>query len=141
MSKDKIDSFEITKGAFASIEALVQDAIGNATLTGDRKRLHIGASYLRLAAAKAVALADLISAVANQDRGPGRAAIKRLAQVDRDIEKHLEKVAIDNERWARESGAVRVQISSEDFEALVRGEPSVELVAKIQQAQKEQESA
>jgi len=56
MSKDEIDSFEITKGAFASIEALVQDAVGNATLTGDRKRLHIGAGYLRLAAQKSTAL-------------------------------------------------------------------------------------
>jgi len=141
MSKDEIDSFEITKGAFASIEALVKDAVGNATLTGDRKRLHIGAGYLRHAAAKAAALADLISAVANQARAPGRRAIRKLAQVDREIEKHLDKVAIDNERWAKESGAVRMKISHEDFEALLRGEPPVELLAKIQQAQKEQESA
>ena len=141
MSTDERGSFEITKNAFASIEALVKDAVGNATLTGDRKRLHIGAGYLRLAAQKSAALADLIDAVANQDRAPGRRAIKRLAQVDRDIEKHLDKVAIDNERWARENGAVRMKISNEDFEALMRGEPTSELVAKLQQAQKEQESA
>jgi len=141
MSKDTRGAFEITKDAFASIEALVKDAVGNATLTGDRKRLHIGAGYLRLAAQKSAALANLISAVANQDRAPGRRAIRQLAQVDREIEKHLDKVAIDNERWARESGAVRMKISHEDFEALMRGEPPPELIAKIEQAQKEQESA
>ena len=141
MSTDERGAFEITKDAFASIEALVKDAVGNSTLTGDRKRFHIGAGYLRLAAAKAVALADLISAVANQDRNPGRRAIKRLAQVDRDIEKHLDVVAIDNERWARDNGAVRVKISAEDFEALVRGEPSAELISKIEAAREDQEPA
>jgi hypothetical protein len=141
MGTDERGSYEITKDAFASIEALVKDAVGNSTLTGDRKRFHIGAGYLRLAAAKAVALADLISAVANQDRNPGRRAIKRLAQVDRDIEKHLDVVAIDNERWARDNGAVRVKISAEDFEALVRGEPSGELISKIEAAREDQESA
>jgi len=141
MSTDERGAYEITNDAFGSIEALVKDAVGNATLTGDRKRLHIGSGYLRLAAAKAVALADLISAVANQDRAPGRSAIKRLAQIDRDIKKHLDKVAIDNERWARETGAIRMKISSEDFEALVRGKPSAELAAKLEQAQKEKESA
>jgi hypothetical protein len=141
MSTDERGAFEITKDAFASIEALVKDAVGNATLTGDRKRFHIGAGYLRLAAQKSAALADLIDAVANQDRNPGRRAIKRLAQVDCDIEKHLDMVAIDNERWARESGAVRMQISNEDLEALMRGEPSAELVAKIEAAREDQESA
>lgn len=141
MSKDERGAFEITKDAFASIEALVKDAVGNATLTGDRKRLHIGSGYLRLAAAKAVALADLISAVANQDRAPGRRAIKRLTQIDRDIEKHLDKVAIDNERWARENGAVRMKISNEDLEALMRGEQPPELIAKIETLKAEQESA
>jgi len=34
-----------------------------------------------------------------------------------------------------------VQISGEDFEALVRGEPSAELVAKIAAAREDQESA
>lgn len=140
MSKDERGALEITKDAFASIEALVKDAVGNATLTGDRKRLHIGSGYLRLAAAKAVALADLISAVANQDRAPGRRAIKRLAQVDSDIEKHLDKVAIDNERWARASGAIRVEVKREDFEALMRGEPPPELIAKIEAVKAEQES-
>jgi len=141
MSTDERGAFEITKDAFASIEALVKDAVGNSTLTGDRKRFHIGAGYLRLAAAKAVALADLISAVANQDRNPGRRAIKRLAQVDRDIEKHLAMVAIDNERWARENGAIRMKISNEDLEALMRGEQPPELIAKIEAAQAEQDSA
>ena len=141
MGKDTTGSFEITTDALGSIEALVKDARGNATLTGDRMRFHIGAGYLRLAAQKSAALADLIDAVANQDRAPGRRAIKRLAQVDRDIEKHLEKVAIDNERWARENGAVRMKISNEDFEALVRGEPPAELIAKIEAAREEQESA
>jgi len=141
MGTDERGSYEITKDAFASIEALVKDAVGNATLTGDRMRFHIGAGYLRLAAAKAVALADLIDAVANQDRTPGRRAIKRLAQVDRDIEKHLAKVAIDNERWAKENGAIRMRISNEDLEALVRGEPSAKCVAQIDAAREEQESA
>ena len=141
MSTDERASYEITKDAFASIEALVKDAVGNATLTGDRKRFHIGAGYLWLAAQKSAALADLIDAVANQDRAPGRRAIKRLAQVDCDIEKHLEKVAIDNERWARENGAVRMKISNEDFEALMRGEPPPELIAKIEAMKAAQESA
>ena len=141
MSTDERGAFEITKDAFASIEALVKDAVGNATLTGDRKRLHIGAGYLRLAAAKAAALADLISAVANQDRTPGRKAIRRLSQVEREIEKFLAKVAIDNERWARDNGAIRMRISNEDLEALVRGEPPAKCVAQIDAAREEQESA
>jgi len=134
MSKDERGAFEITKDTFASIEALVKDALGNATLTGDRKRLHIGAGYLRLAVQKSAALADLIDAVANQERTPGRKAIKRLSQIDRDIEKFLDKVAIDNERWARDNGAVRVEVKREDFEALMRGEPPPELIAKIEAA-------
>jgi hypothetical protein len=141
MSNDERGSFEITKDAFASIEALVKDAIGNATLTGDRKRFHIGAGYLRLAAQKSAALADLIDAVANSNRSTGAKAIKRLMQVDRDIEKHLDKVAIDNERWAKESGAIRVEVKREDFEALMRGEPPPELIATIEALKAEQESA
>jgi len=141
MSKDERGAFEITKDAFASIEALVKDAVGNATLTGDGKRLHIGAEYLRLAGRKSAALAELITAVANQERAPGRRAIKRLAEIDRAIEKHLAMVAIDNERWARENGAVRMKISNEDLEALMRGEQPPELIAKIEAAQAEQDSA
>lgn len=141
MSKDEKGAFEITEDAFASIEALVKDAIGNATLTGDRKRLHIGAEYLRLAGRKSAALAELITAVANQERAPGRRAIKRLAEIDRAIEKHLAMVAIDNERWARENGAVRMKISNEDLEALIRGEQPPELIAKIEAMKAEQDSA
>ena len=53
----------------------------------------------------------------------------------------MDFVDLDTEHFAKESGAVRVQISGEDFEALVRGEPSAELVAKIAAAREDQESA
>ena len=118
----------------------MKDAFGNSTLTGDKHRFHIGAGYLRLAAQQSAALADLIDAVANQDRTPGRRAIKRLAEIDRAIEKHLAMVAVDNERWARERNSVRVQVSGDDFEKLMRGEHP-ELIAKIEAAKAGQEPA
>ncbi len=142
MSKDTRGSFEITKDALGSIEALVKDARGNAIFAAnDRKRISIGAGYLRLAAQKSAALADLMDAVAGQDRRHGDKAKKRLAEIDRDIEKYLDIVATDNERWARESGAVRMQISGEDLQKIMRGEQPPELTAKIEAMKSEQESA
>jgi hypothetical protein len=142
MSKDERGSLEITKDAFGSIDALVKDARGNATLAGnDPKRLRIGAGYLRLAGMASASLADLIEAVASQDKARGDKAKKRLAQIDRDIQKHLDVVEVDNERWAKESGAIRVRVSAEDFQKLMKGEQPPELIAKIEQAQKEKESA
>jgi hypothetical protein len=47
-------------------------------------------------------------------------AKKRLSEIDRDIEKYLDFVDLDNERFAKESGAVRTQISREDLEKLMR---------------------
>ncbi len=140
MSTKELDSYEITKRAFASVEALVKDALGNATLTGDPKRLHIGAAYLRLAGRKSAALADLITGVANQNRPYGLKAIKRLEEIDRDIQKHLDRVAVDNKRWAEEKGSVRMQVSGEELEALMRGEQPPELIARIEQAQEEPEA-
>ena len=142
MSNDTRGSLEITKDAFGSIEALVKDAHGNAIFAGnDPKRIHIGAGYLRLCAMKSTALSDLLDAVADGDRRAGDKSKKRLAEVEREIQKYLDKVAIDNERWAKESGAVSMKISGEDFQKLLRGEQPPELIAKIEQMQKEKESA
>jgi hypothetical protein len=142
MSKDVRGSFEITKDAFGSIEALVKDARGNAIFAGNGpKRIRIGAQYARLAGMASVALADLLVAVADGNRKAGDRAKMRLAQIDRDIQKHLDMVAVDNERWAKESGAVRMQISGEDFQKLMRGEQPPELIAKIEAAREEQESS
>ena len=135
MSTKERDSFAITKAAFASIDALVKDAHGNATMTGDRKRLAIAAGYLRLAAQKSAALADLVESVADQKRQPGDKAIKRLGEIDREIEKYLDKVAVDNKRWAKESGAVRMEISGEDLQKLMRGEQPPQLIARVRKAQ------
>lgn len=142
MSKDERGSLEITKDAFGSIDALVKDAHGNAMFAGnDPKRIHIGAGYLRLCAMKSNALSDLLDAVADGNRASGDKAKKRLSQVDRDIQKYLDMVAVDNERWAKESGAVRMQMSGEDFQKLMRGEQPPELIAKIEAMKAEQESA
>ena len=78
--------------------------------------------------------------MADGDRRAGDRATKRLSDVEREIQKYLDKVAIDNERWAKESGAVRIQMSGEDFQKLMRGEQPPELIAKIEQMQKEKES-
>jgi hypothetical protein len=90
---------------------------------------------------KSTALSDLLDAVADGNRASGDKAKKRLSQVDRDIQKYLDKVAIDNERWAKDSGAVRMKISGDDFQKLMRGEQPPELIAKIEAMKAEQESA
>ena len=142
MSKDERGSYEITKDAFASIEALVKDARGNAIFAGnDPKRIHIGAGYLRLCAAKSSALSSLLDAVADGDKRAGDKSKKRLSEVEREIEKHLDKVAVDNERWAKESGAVRLAISGEELQQLMKGEQPKELIARIEAMRKEKESA
>lgn len=142
MSKDERGAYEITKDALSSIEALVKDARGNAIFAGnDAKRVAIGAGYLRLAGRKCAAAAELIDAVAEQDKRRGDKAKKRLAEIDRDIERYLDYVAIDNKRWEQESGAVRMTISTEDLQALMRGEQPAALIQKVEAIKAEQESA
>jgi len=142
MSNEKLDSLQVTKSAFSSIEALVKDAHGNAIgLAFERERLNIGAQYLRLAGRKCAALSELIDAIADGDRRRGEKAIKRIAEIDRDIEKHLDAVAVANTRLSEKHGAVRMTVSGEDLQKLMQGEPPPELVAKLKQVQKEQESA
>ena len=139
MSNDTRGSLEITKDAFGSIEALVKDAHGNAIFAGnDPKRIRIGAGYLRLCATKSSALSDLLDAVADGNKRAGDKAKKRLSEVEREIQKYLDMVAVDNERWAKESGATRVLMKVEDFEKLMKGEQPADFIEKLQ---KEQQAA
>ena len=141
MSNQEKGAFEITKDAFGSIEALVKDARGNAIFANDPKRISVAAGYLRLAGRKCAALTELIQAVADQESRHADKAKKRLAEIDRDIEKYLDFVEIDNERWAKESGAVSMTMSGEDLQKLMRGEQPPELIARIEAMKAEQESA
>ena len=142
MSKDEKGAFEITKDALDSIEALVKDARGNAIFAGnDRKRISIGAGYLRLAGRKCAAASELIDAVSDQNKRRGDKAKKRLAEIDRDIEKYLDYIDLDNKRWAEASGAVRMVISPEELAQLMRGEQPSGLVARIEAAKAKQESS
>lgn len=142
MSTNKKGTFETTTDAFSSIEALVKDGRGNAIfMAPDRKRLHFGAGYLRLAAQKSAALADLIDGVANGNRNHVDKAKKRLVQIDRDIEKHVDAAGIDNERWAKENGAISVEMKYEDVQRLMKGEGSNELNAEIERLLKEKNVA
>ena len=142
MSTNEKGTFKTTIDAFSSIEALVKDGRGNAIfMSPDPKRLHFGAGYLRLAAQKSVALADLIDGVAKGNRSHVDKAKKRLAQVDRDIEKHVDAAGIDNERWAKEKGAISVEMKLEDVQRLMKGEGSNDLTAEIERLFKEQNAA
>jgi hypothetical protein len=142
MSTNEKGALEITKDGLGSIEALVKDARGNAIFAAnDRKRISIGAGYLRLAGRKCAALSELIEAVAEQESRRADKAKKRLAEIDRDIEKYLDFVDLDNERFAKESGAIRMTMSGEDLQKLMRGEQPPELIAKIEAMKAEQESA
>lgn len=94
------ESFELTKTSFGSIEALVADARGNATLLPDRVRIGFAADYLRLAAQKSAALAELLEAVSKTDKRQGDRAKKRIRQVDNAIEKFLDVVSKDSARMS-----------------------------------------
>ena len=112
MSNEKLDSLQVTKDALSSIEALVKDARGNAIfLAFEGERLNIGAQYLRLAGRKCAALAELIDAIAGGDRRRGDKAIRRIAEIGRDIEKHLAAVDVANARLSEKHGAVRMTSS------------------------------
>lgn len=142
MSNDERGALEITKDAFSSIEALVKDAHGNAIFGGnDPKRIRIGAGYLRLCSTKSCALSSLLDAVADGNKRAGDAAKRRLSAVELEINKYLDKVAIDNKRWAKESGAIQMEISGEELQQLMKGEQPKELIARIEAMRKEKESA
>ena len=117
MSTTKKGTYQTTTDTFEQLHALIADARGNALLTGEARRLRYGATYLRLCCQQAAALADLIDAVADQERRGVEKAKKRLAQNNRAIFKHLDVVAVDNARLVGEGKAIAVE--GKDLEELL----------------------
>ncbi len=117
MSTKKQGTYETTTDTFDQLQALIADARGNALFTGEARRLRYGATYLRLCCQQAAALADLIDAVADQERRGVDKAKKRLEQNNRAILKHLDVVAIDNARLVDEGKAIAVE--GKDVEELL----------------------
>lgn len=109
MSTTEKGSYETTSDTFDQLQALIADARGNALYMGEARRLRFGATYLRHAAQQATALADLVEAVADQDRRRGDKAKKRLEQNNLAILRHLDVVAVDNARLVDEGKAVALE--------------------------------
>lgn len=78
MSATKKGTYQTTTDTFEQLHALIADARGNALFTGEARWLRYGATYLRLCCQQAAALADLIDAVADQERRGVDKAKKRL---------------------------------------------------------------
>ena len=117
MSTTEKGSYEHTSDTFDQLQALIADARGNALYMGEARRLRFGATYLRLAAQQAAALADFVEAVADQDRRRGDKATKRLEQNNLAILRHLDVVAVDNARLVDEGKAIVVE--GKEAEALL----------------------
>jgi hypothetical protein len=117
MSNNEKGSYETTTETFDQLQALIMDARGNALFMGEVRRLRYGATYLRLCCQQAAALADLIDAVADEDRRRGNKAKGRIEQNNRAILKHLDVVAVDNARLVDEGKAVALK--GEEVDALL----------------------
>lgn len=115
----KGETFETTTNAFGSLAALLADARGNALVLPDKARIHFAAGYLRLAARKSAALAELLDAVSTVSQRSGDRAKKRIREIDRDIEKFLDVVGKDSERMLKRHGGKVVRLSSDDAKALL----------------------
>lgn len=113
MKETENGSFELTTESLASIEALIADARGNATLLPDRTRIGFAAEYLRLAAQKSVALAQLLDAVSRTDKRLGDKAKKRIREVDRAIEKFLDVVSKDNIRMSNAHNGKLIKLTGD----------------------------
>lgn len=119
MKETENGSFELTKASLASIEALIADARGNATLLPDRTRIGFAAEYLRLAAQKSAALAQLLDAVSKTDKRLGDKASKRIREVDRAIEKFLDVVSRDNLRWSTAHNGKLVKLTGDQVDEFI----------------------
>lgn len=93
----KGSTFAIVQSEFGLLEALLADARGNASFLG---RPWAAAGYLRIAAKKASALAELLDAVQGTDRERGEQAKTRLAAIEEECISWLDKVGADNARMA-----------------------------------------
>lgn len=91
----------IVQGELGLLEALLADAHGNASFLG---RPWAAAGYLRIAAKKAEALAELLDAVQDTDRERGEQAKVRLVEIEEECVGWLDKVGADNARMAAMAG-------------------------------------
>jgi hypothetical protein len=97
MSK-KGSTFSIVQSELGLLDVLLADAHGNASFLG---RPWAAAGYLRIAAKKAVALAELLDAVQDTDRKRGEKAKVQLVAIEEECIGWLDKVGADNARMAR----------------------------------------
>jgi len=100
MKKKLVSTFSIVQSELGLLGALLADAHGNAAFLG---RPWAAAGYLRVAAKKASALADLLDAVQDTNRERGELAKAQLVAIEEECTGWLDKVGADNLRMAAQS--------------------------------------
>jgi hypothetical protein len=93
----KGSTFSIVQSELGLLEVLLADTHGNASFLG---RPWAAAGYLRIAAKKAEALAELLDAVQDTDHERGEQAKARLVEIEEECVGWLDKVGADNARMA-----------------------------------------
>lgn len=93
----KRSTFALVQAELGLLEALLADARSNAAFLG---RPWAAAGYLRIAAKKAEALAELLDAVQDTDRERGEQAKARLVEIEEDCVGWLDKIGADNLKLA-----------------------------------------